>query len=82
MTVLVICGLILTEVVAVQADELNAWRMFPTWCLQVILLALFAGGYYYRSLRRWMGGALRVMAEEADRDMSQGGAHDAGSELQ
>jgi hypothetical protein len=52
LTVLVIYGLIVTEIVAVRAGHLEAWRMMPTWLLQVSLLALFAGGYHYPSLRR------------------------------
>jgi hypothetical protein len=52
LTVLVIYGLIATEVIAVRAGHLEAWRMIPTWSLQVCLLALFAGGYHYPSLVR------------------------------
>jgi len=54
LTVVVIYGLILTEVVAVHSGTLDAWRVVPTWCLQAVLLALFAGAYHYRSLRRWV----------------------------
>ncbi len=43
LTVLVICGLILTEVVAVLSGALAAWRIAPTWGVQAILLGLFAG---------------------------------------
>jgi hypothetical protein len=52
LTVLVIYGLIATEIVAVRAGHLEAWRMIPTWGLQACLLALFAGGYHYQSIRR------------------------------
>ena len=52
LTILVICGLILTEVVAVHSGTLEAWRMVPTWCLQALLLVLFAGAYHYRSVQR------------------------------
>lgn len=52
LTVLVIYGLILTEIVAVRSGALEAWRMVPTWCLQGVLLALFASAYHYRSLQR------------------------------
>jgi hypothetical protein len=52
LTVLVIYGLVLTEVVAVLRGDLPAWQMVPTWCLQVTLLGLFAGGYHYPALRR------------------------------
>jgi hypothetical protein len=51
-TVLVIYGLVITEVVAVWSGALEAWRMLPTWCLQAGLLALFAGGYHYHWLER------------------------------
>ena len=50
--VLVIFGLVLTEVVAVHSSVVEAWRMVPTWCLQALLLVLFAGAYPYRSVRR------------------------------
>ncbi|MFI5366403.1 MAG: hypothetical protein ACHQ4J_12355 [Candidatus Binatia bacterium] len=53
LTVLVIYGLALTEILAVRAGYLAVWRMVPTWCLQVALLALFAAAYHYRTLRRW-----------------------------
>ena len=53
LTVLVICGLILTEVLAVLSGQLAAWRMAPTWCLQVALLGLFAGSFHHGRLRRW-----------------------------
>jgi hypothetical protein len=59
LTGLVICGLAVTELIAVYSGELEAWRMFPTWCLQVILLGLFAGAYHYRSLQQWVGGPTR-----------------------
>jgi len=52
LTVLVIYGLIATEIVAVHAGHLAAWRMIPTWVLQAGLLILFAGGYHYRAFGR------------------------------
>ena len=52
LTALVIYGLILTEVVAVRSGALEAWRMVPTWCLQAVLLLLFAGAFHFRSVRR------------------------------
>lgn len=52
LTILVLCGLILTEVVAVHSSILEPLHMVPTWCLQVLLLVLFARAYLYRSLRR------------------------------
>jgi hypothetical protein len=55
LTVLVIYGLIATEIVAVCAGHLAAWRMIPTWVLQACLLVLFAGSYHYPALRRHLG---------------------------
>jgi hypothetical protein len=52
LTVFVIYGLVATEVVAVWAGQLEAWRMIPTWCLQAVLLLLFASAYHYPALRR------------------------------
>ncbi|HXJ35279.1 MAG TPA: hypothetical protein VMS22_14700 [Candidatus Eisenbacteria bacterium] len=52
LTVLVIYGLIATEIIAVRSGHLEAWRMVPTWVLQACLLALFAGGYHYPLFRR------------------------------
>jgi hypothetical protein len=53
LTVLVIYGLVTTEVVAVLTGRLALWRMLPTWGLQATLLALFASGYHYVTLQRW-----------------------------
>jgi hypothetical protein len=47
LTVLVIYGLALTEILAVRAGSLAAWRMVPTFVLQAGLLALFATAYHY-----------------------------------
>lgn len=47
LTVFVIYGLVATEIVAVLAGHVAAWRMVPTWILQAGLLALFAGAYHY-----------------------------------
>ena len=55
LTVLVIYGLVLTEIVVVLSGQLPAWRMVPTWGLQAALLALFAAGYHYPTLERWLG---------------------------
>ena len=52
LTVIVIYGLAATEVAAVIAGDLALWRMLPTWCLQAVLLGLFAGACHYPSLRR------------------------------
>jgi hypothetical protein len=54
LTVLVICGLIATEVVAVRSGAIDAGRMIPTWCLQAGLLGVFATAYHYPLLRRWV----------------------------
>jgi len=53
LTVLVIYGLVATEIVAVLSGALAAWRMVPTWLLQACLLALFAGGFHYPRLRQY-----------------------------
>ena len=53
LTVFVIWGLVLTEIAAVVAGTLPAWRMAPTWVLQAALLAAFAGGYHYTAIDRW-----------------------------
>jgi hypothetical protein len=41
-----------TEIVAVASGHMAAWRMIPTWILQAVLLAMFAGAYHYPRLRR------------------------------
>jgi hypothetical protein len=51
--VLVIYGLVATEIVAVSTGKLPVWRIAPTWMLQAALLALFAGGFHYAMLQRW-----------------------------
>lgn len=54
LTVLVIYGLVLAEIVAVTSGAMPAWRMIPTWFLQAGLLGLFASAYHYPVLaRRW-----------------------------
>ena len=52
LTVVVIYGLVLTEVTAVLSGTIDAWRMVPTWFLQAGLLALFAFAYHYPAVRR------------------------------
>jgi hypothetical protein len=54
LTVLVIYGLVVTEIAAVWSGHLEAWRMIPTWCLQAVLLSLFATAYHYPTLKRWV----------------------------
>ena len=57
LTVFVVYGLIATEVVAVTTSDLAAWRMVPTWCLQLVLLALFVSAYHYPFFLRLAAGA-------------------------
>ncbi len=52
LTMLVICGLAVTELIAVLSGDMLLARVAPTWCLQAVLLALFVIGYYYPALRR------------------------------
>ena len=52
LTVLIIYGLVATEIAAVHAGALPAARMLPTWVLQAGLLGLFAGAYHYPALAR------------------------------
>ena len=52
LTVLVIYGLIATEVAAVWSGAMPASRMIPTWVLQTVLLGLFATAYHYPLLLR------------------------------
>jgi len=54
LTVIVIYGLVVTEVVAVVSGDLALWRMVPTWCLQFVLLGLFAAAYHYPFLEGWL----------------------------
>jgi len=54
LTVVVIYGLLATEILGVASGAFEVWRMVPTWCLQAGLLALFASAYHYRTLRRWI----------------------------
>ena len=42
LTFLVVGGIVVAEVVGAVAGVVDAWRLVPTWCLQAILLALFA----------------------------------------
>jgi hypothetical protein len=52
LTVIVIYGLVAAELAAVVSGDLAPWRMIPTWCLQAVLLGLFATAYHYPSLKR------------------------------
>ncbi len=54
LTVFIVYGLVVTEVIAVVNGHIAASRMIPTWLLQGGLLALFAAGYHYPWLHgRW-----------------------------
>lgn len=46
LTVLVIYGLVATEIVAVVGGHMPAARMISTWILQAVLLGLFATAYH------------------------------------
>jgi hypothetical protein len=52
LTVLILYGLVATEVAAVYAGTLPAARMIPTWTLQAGLLGLFVTAYHYPALAR------------------------------
>jgi len=52
LTVLIIYGLVATEIAAVHAGALPAARMLPTWTLQAGLLGLFVTAYHYPALAR------------------------------
>jgi hypothetical protein len=52
LTVVVIYGLVAAEIAAVVGGHIALWRMVPTWCLQAVLLILFAGGFHHAALRR------------------------------
>jgi hypothetical protein len=41
LTILVICGFIVTEIIAVLYGWVTIGRMIPSWVMQIILLALF-----------------------------------------
>lgn len=61
LTVLVIHGLVATEVTAVLSGGLAAWRMAPTWLIQATLLVLFATAYHLPTLDRTLSlGASRA----------------------
>lgn len=47
-TVVVICGLVITAIVGVMASLVGWPWMLPAWCLQAVLLALFAGASSHR----------------------------------
>ena len=52
LTVLVIYGLIATEILAVVGGYMPWWRLAGTWILQTALLALFVGAYHHDWIAR------------------------------
>jgi hypothetical protein len=59
LTVFVLYGLVATEIAAVLAGDMAVWRMVPTWCLQAVLLSVFAAAYHYPAVSRWWRAAPR-----------------------
>lgn len=51
LTMLVLGGLAVAELIAAQSGYVTLARMVPTWCLQAVLFALFGIGYYYPTPR-------------------------------
>jgi hypothetical protein len=46
LTILVIAGLVLTEVAVVARGDVPVARMIPTWLLQTVLAVLFGVGFF------------------------------------
>jgi len=46
LTLLVIGGIVVAEIVGAGAGVVDAWRLVPTWCLQAVLLTLFGWAYH------------------------------------
>jgi hypothetical protein len=46
LTLVVIAGLVITEVVVVARGDLDALRMIPTWAIQSVLVGLFGKAYF------------------------------------
>ena len=46
LTFLVVGGIVVSEIAGAAAGVVDAWRVVPTWCLQAILLCLFAWASY------------------------------------
>jgi hypothetical protein len=61
LTVLVITGLIVTEIIGVAFGWLHVGRMLPIWCLQALLLTWLAWAYQ-RSGRSPVNGSCRPRA--------------------
>lgn len=51
-TILVICGLVITGVLAALCGHLASSRMVSTWCLQAMLLGLFATSFHSVRVKR------------------------------
>jgi len=51
LTLVVIAGLVATEVVVVARGDLDPLRMMPTWMIQAVLAGLFGKGYFGSSHR-------------------------------
>jgi hypothetical protein len=47
LTLFVILGLVITEVVAVLGGHISFCRLVPTWLLQAVLLGVFASAYRF-----------------------------------
>jgi hypothetical protein len=52
LTILVIYGLVITEVAALASGHIALEKIAPTLCLQAVLVALFASGAHYGTVRR------------------------------
>jgi hypothetical protein len=53
LTVLVIYGLVATEIASVLTGQISAARMLPTWAVQAGLLGLFAVAYHSPAIDAW-----------------------------
>jgi hypothetical protein len=46
LTLVVVAGLVTTEIVVVARGDLDALRMIPTWVIQRVLVGLFGKAYF------------------------------------
>jgi hypothetical protein len=67
LTIIVIGGLVLTEIVAVSSGFLAAMQMLPTWCLQAVLICLFAGAFHRRTVERCLVAQRRLWGRATGR---------------
>lgn len=51
LTIIVIAGLVVTEIAAVMFGMLPTSRLIPTWILQAALLVLLSSAYLYPSMK-------------------------------